>query len=368
MELCTRPRAARFSAAPTPSVPKGINVISMVSLPNFMQGAGGSYPTTLPQLNVAQLLAFLKSLNGKPNPFYCAPPAAPLLPGQYPGCSGVGLPVFNLAETLPQANPYNSYDVTEKTILGVWRIDVRRRPVGRKLGSCAWCAPTPPRRPPKRPRPRFGHPPSVLDPDLECAICRGARNPRIRRATTSLPLPSANFNYWAVPDRAAAASRGGGDHVAPRTRLLGADLDQQRRATANRSSITTAPPGLKPIKATQVDFSAEWYYHPHSALTVALFGKKIRDDIYTGTLSQRQFGHGRVRGRTAGRQGNLHPFPWTVTRPANGCQEHFLRHRARLAAHHGQWLRCAHAVHPHLETRATIRTATASAPSMPYRP
>ena len=97
---------------------QGYNVISMVSLPNFMQGAGGSYPTTLPQLNTAQLLAFLRSLNGKPNPFYCAPPAAPLLPGQYPGCSSrPGLPVFNLAETLPQENPYNSYDVTERTAI-----------------------------------------------------------------------------------------------------------------------------------------------------------------------------------------------------------------------------------------------------------
>ena len=52
---------------------QGFNVISMVSLPNFMQGAGGSYPTTLPELNSAQLLAFLKSLNGKPNPFFCPP-------------------------------------------------------------------------------------------------------------------------------------------------------------------------------------------------------------------------------------------------------------------------------------------------------
>lgn len=36
---------------------QGFNVVSMVSLPNFMQGAGGSYPSTLPRLNVGQLLA-----------------------------------------------------------------------------------------------------------------------------------------------------------------------------------------------------------------------------------------------------------------------------------------------------------------------
>ncbi len=50
---------------------QGFNVISFTSPPNFMQGAGGSYPSVLPRLNTAQLLAFLESLNGKANPFFC---------------------------------------------------------------------------------------------------------------------------------------------------------------------------------------------------------------------------------------------------------------------------------------------------------
>lgn len=62
--------------APAPAHPytcgsQGFNVIFMVNLPNFMQGAGGSYPTTLPQLNVSQLLAYLKGLDGKINPASC---------------------------------------------------------------------------------------------------------------------------------------------------------------------------------------------------------------------------------------------------------------------------------------------------------
>ena len=81
--LVSRRRAVPVQCSPYSFGSQGFNVISMVSLPNFMQGAGGSYPTTLPQLNVGQLLAFLKSLNGKPNPFYlpstprpvpCVPP------------------------------------------------------------------------------------------------------------------------------------------------------------------------------------------------------------------------------------------------------------------------------------------------------
>jgi hypothetical protein len=74
----------------------------MIKLPNFMQGAGGSYPVVLPQINVAQLLKFLKSLNGKANPFFCSS-----LPCSQP---------FNFVETLPQVDPYNSYSVTENTL------------------------------------------------------------------------------------------------------------------------------------------------------------------------------------------------------------------------------------------------------------
>ena len=49
---------------------QGFNVISFTSPPNFLQGAGGSYPSVLPKLNAAQLIAFMKSLNGLPNPFF----------------------------------------------------------------------------------------------------------------------------------------------------------------------------------------------------------------------------------------------------------------------------------------------------------
>ena len=99
---------------------QGFNVVSMMTLPNFMQGAGGSYPTTLPVLNAPQLIKFLKSLNGKPNPFFCSAPLR-LSPGN-PGCSGAGLP-FNYALTVPQINPYNSYSVTERTLIDLSRGD-----------------------------------------------------------------------------------------------------------------------------------------------------------------------------------------------------------------------------------------------------
>ncbi|MBV9914059.1 MAG: TonB-dependent receptor, partial [Sinobacteraceae bacterium] len=77
---------------------RGFNVLSLTQPPNFMHGAGGSFPGVLPLVNVAQLLAFLKSLDGLPNPY-----------GATPGT------VFNFASSLPQVDPFNSYQVSEKT-------------------------------------------------------------------------------------------------------------------------------------------------------------------------------------------------------------------------------------------------------------
>ncbi len=136
-----------------------------------------------------------------------------------------------------------------------------------------------------------------------------------------LPLPSANFSYWAIPNelqlRAAVAetmSRPNLSEMAP---------------TSTNNAINGQPQlyyngtaGLKPIKATQIDFSAEWYYQPHSALTLALFGKKIRDDIYSGTQSNVNLGTLQYVGGPPGSVPGT-PFLWTVQAPANGAKSDF---------------------------------------------
>ena len=47
---------------------------------------------------------------------------------------------------------------------------------------------------------------------------------------------------------------------------------------------------LKPIKAWSADVSVEWYYQPKSALTLAIFGKDIKDFITTGTQNNVDLG------------------------------------------------------------------------------
>jgi len=73
----------------------GANVISVRTFPNYMQGAGGSFPMTTAVFNIQSLLNALKSLNGKPN-LYVA-----------------GAPNFDFNATLPQFNAVNSYQVRE---------------------------------------------------------------------------------------------------------------------------------------------------------------------------------------------------------------------------------------------------------------
>ena len=288
---------------------QGFNVISMVTVPNFMQGAGGSYPTTLPQLNLGQLLAFMKSLNGKPNPFFCSS-----LPCSTP---------FDFSQTLPQANPYNSYDVTEKTFSLYGEMTFAGTNWGGNLGlrivrtnttaSTAIAAPT-----------------SLWTPSINSStetwyVQYAAREQQSidTKGHYILPLPAANFNYWVVPQklqlRAAVAetmSRPDLDLLAP-TSTNNAENGQPQLSYGGTAA-------LKPIKATQVDFSAEWYYAPHAALTAALFGKKIRDDIYTGTVSNVNLGTIQcVGGPPGSAAAKCNPFLWTITEPANGAKSTF---------------------------------------------
>jgi TonB-dependent receptor len=280
----------------------------MVSVPNFMQGAGGSYPTTLPQLNVGQLLAFLKSLNGKPNPFFCSS-----LPCSQP---------FDFSQTLPQPNPYNSYDVTEKTLSAYGEMTFAGTNWAGNLGlrivrtnttaSTAIAAPV-----------------SLWTPSINSStetwnVQYATGQNSVTKGQYVLPLPSANFNYWVVPQkvqlRAALAET-----------MSRPDLNELAPTSTNNASNGTAQlfyggtAGLKPIKATQVDFSAEWYYRPHSALTAALFGKKIRDDIYTGTLTNVNLGTIACVGGPppASATVTCSAFPWTITEPANGAKSTF---------------------------------------------
>ncbi|MFL6601357.1 MAG: TonB-dependent receptor [Steroidobacteraceae bacterium] len=281
---------------------QGFNVISFTTPPHFMQGAGGSYPNVLPRLNVNQLLAFMKSLDGLPNPQFC-----PSLPCDTP---------FNLASTLPQPNPFNSYDVIEKTFSfyteATFKGDNWSGNVGVRVVHTKTQAQT-----------AQSVPVSLWSADPNAStvtynVQYSDAQAFSEDASYTFALPSANFNYWLIPDTLQLRAAGGETMARP-------DLNQLAPNATN--SATNGEPilqytgiaGLKPIKAWNLDLSAEWYYQPHAALTLGLFGKKVTNDIYTGETANVDLGTIKYDGGPPGTVPGV-PFLWTVTAPANGAK------------------------------------------------
>ena len=270
----------------------GANVISITSFPNYMQGAGGSFPTSIAVFNIPNLLNALKKLNGQPNTYIA------------------GAPNYDFAATLPQFNAVNSYNVRENTTAGYFEAafaGVRwAGNIGVRLVHTSTTAST------------------AVDEIQTVTIANTANptdpafvnysNPTPITSTGSytLPLPSLNFVYRFRPD---LQLRFGASETMSRP-----ELDQlaptRTDNTLNRVyEITYAGNAdLKPIKAWSADISVEWYYQPKSALTLALFGKDIKDFITTGTQNNVNLG---VQGFF---NGSTSPVPvlYTVFTPING--------------------------------------------------
>lgn len=288
---------------------QGFNVVSLISPPNFMQGAGGSYPTTLPALNSAALLAFLKSLDGKPNPNACQP---------YPACPPP-YTAFNFANTLPQANAYNSYDVSEKTKSFYVEADFAGNDWSGNLGlrivrtdtsaatavavpTALWTA-------------------NAVGSTQTWTVIYGKSNPLGAQGAYTLALPSLNLNYWVQPQTLQARFAAGETMSRPNLNQL-APTSYNNAINGQPQLYYTGTAGLRPVKAYQADLSIEWYYAPHSALTAALFGKHIIDDIYTATSANVDLGTTAYVGGPPGTVPGT-PFPWTVQAPANGSKSMF---------------------------------------------
>jgi len=270
----------------------GANVISTRTFPNYMQGAGGNFPTTVAVFNVGNLLNALKSLNGQPNLYV------------------PGAPNYDFNATLPQFNAVNSYQVSEDTSAAYletvfagqnWTGNLGVRVVHTKTTS------------------------STAVDDIESVTIANTANPTdpafvdysnptptSSSGSYTLPLPSLNFTYRLRPD---LQVRFGASETMTRP-----ELDQLAPTRTDNSlnrvyEITySGNADLKPIRAYSADLSLEWYYQPKSALTLAIFGKDIRDFITTGTLNDVDLGvQGFFNGSTV-------PVPvlYTVFQPING--------------------------------------------------
>jgi iron complex outermembrane recepter protein len=284
---------------------QGFNVISMIHVPNFMQGAGGSYPLIVPQINVAQLLAFLQSLNGKPNPQFCTSN----LPSS---CTP-----FSFGLTLPQENPYNSYQVTEKTLTGYMQADFAASRWSGNIGVRVVHTTTTADTASAVPEALWTN--AVNSTVQTWNVIYGNSQPIGANGSYTMALPSANLAYWLVPRELQL-------RVALAETMSRPDLDELAPTSSN-NAINGTPQlfyggtaDLKPIRAQQADLSLEWYYGPHAALTAAVFFKKLTDDIYTAVESNVNLGTQQYIGGPPGTVPGT-PFPWTVSEPANGYED-----------------------------------------------
>jgi TonB-dependent receptor len=136
--------------------------------------------------------------------------------------------------------------------------------------------------------------------------------PLTTKGSYTIPLPSANFNWWVLPKLqlrlgvAETMTRPELNQLAP-TRTDNA-LNRVYEVTYDGNA------NLRPIKAWQGDVSVEWYYQKNAALTMAIFGKKIKDFITQGTQNNVDIGaKGFFNGDTVGV-----PVLFTVYGPING--------------------------------------------------
>jgi iron complex outermembrane recepter protein len=270
----------------------GANVISVRTFPNYMQGAGGSFPTTVAVFNIQNLLDALKKLNGQPNLYVS------------------GAPNYDFNATLPQFNAVNSYEVREDSSAAYveavfagqnWAGNVGVRVVHTKTTASTAVNEI-----------KSVTIANTANPTDPAFVDYSEPTPTASTGSYTLPLPSLNFTYRLRPD---LQLRFGASETMTRP-----ELDQLAPTRTDNSlnrvyEITySGNANLKPIRAYSADFSIEWYYQPKSALTLAIFAKDIRDFITTGTLNDVDLG---VQGFFNGSTVPV-PVPYTIFQPING--------------------------------------------------
>lgn len=263
----------------------GANVVSPLTVPNFMRNAGGVFPLNGIKFDVPAYFAALKKLDGRP-----------ILDGH-------GEPtgkLFDASASQAVLDPTDSYHITERTKTAYlqanfsgddWNGNVGARVVRTTTVSNS----------------AVDKIVSIVDltpeiPTSSPVVTYSPATPVSETGTYTRVLPSANLSYWfndGLVARLAAAqviARPSLDRLAP----------TRTDSTLDRTySLSIAgDPTLKPTDSSQQDVSLEWYFRPKSMLTGALFAKQIKNFVTFETVEHVDIG---VPG-----------YLYTVTRPVNG--------------------------------------------------
>ena len=230
----------------------GGDVIShSFSLPHFMSDVGSSFPRTFLAFDVPNYLAALEAYNGHERP---------------DGST------YDFSNAAAQWNPLESYRVSEKTT-GIylqadfggerWSADAGVRFVKTKTTAQAWDAPILS----ITENGAFNYTANYADP-----------TPVTQDGDYNFVLPSANFT-WRFTDTlqlrtgiAKTMARPPVDKLAP----------TNTTASVSWGEFTQIYGGnvdLKPYSAKQADISLEWYFSENSIANVAVFNKRIENQI-----------------------------------------------------------------------------------------
>jgi len=269
----------------------GGGILSTFNFPNYLQGAGGSFPHTAVLLNVPALLNGLRKLDGTPN------------------YDKGGVYDFNL--TLPRFNAVNSYDVNERT----WTAYVEARLSGSRWSGNigvrgVWTN--------TRASTAVDNILSVTvantsNPTNSATVISSDPTSLVKNGNYFLPLPSANLNFTIIKN---LQLRVAGARVLARPDLNQLAPTQTNNAINQQYVVTfNGNANLKPITAWQVDTSLEWYYRPKSLISAAFFSKWLKDDITTLQVNNVDIGAvGCFNGQPCA------PLPFNVVQPVNGNQ------------------------------------------------
>jgi TonB-dependent receptor len=255
----------------------GGDVISdSFSLPNFMSKVDSKFPRTFLAFDVPSYQAALAAYDGKPRP---------------------GGGTYDYSKAAPAWNPLQSYRVGEETWAGFvqanlegrrWSGNVGLRVVRTKTNAQAW------------------------DAKILQVIENGAFNYTAVYApptaieqnnTYTYALPSFNFNYRFTDElrlRLGAAKT----MARPSVATLAPTSTTESVSWGDFTQVYSGNAELKPYQAKQVDVSLEYYFRPNSVFNVAVFGKRIKDQITSSWEP----------GQDIGVPGHL----FNISRPING--------------------------------------------------
>ncbi|SEM14497.1 TonB-dependent receptor [Pseudoxanthomonas sp. GM95] len=266
----------------------GGNLISVYSLPNFMSGVNSSFPRSLLAFDVPAYEAALAAYNGtRPD--------------------GTA---YDYANAAPEWNPLQSYRVTEKTTAFYvqadmsgdrWDGNLGVRVVKTDTTSQAWDAQIT----------------SITENGAFNYTATYAEPTAIsQKSNYTYVLPSLNF-VWHFTDDLQLRLGAAKTMARPSVEQLAPTSTTESVSWGEFTKVYSGNVNLKPYTAKQGDASLEWYFTEHSIANLAVFYKRIENQITTSWETGQDIG---VGGITDADGNVVSPGPtlFNVMRPING--------------------------------------------------